>query len=77
MTMTENSEELPRSADELAELAAYYDTHDTSAEMEDGQLVVEQTVYGAHLVDHDELAQINERLARIEAAMARQSHDAA
>lgn len=115
MTMTEKHEELPRSADELAELAAYYDTHDTSAEMEDGQLVdprpmkttslrlptdvvealktlakargirytalireiVEQTVYGSHLVDHDELVQINERLSRIEAAVAKQSHDAA
>jgi predicted DNA-binding protein len=35
--------------------------------------IVEQTVYGARLVDHNELAQINERLARIEAAVERQS----
>ncbi|HEX4222178.1 MAG TPA: hypothetical protein VHZ97_07450 [Pseudonocardiaceae bacterium] len=32
-------EDLPRPADELEELAAYYGTHDTSAEAEDGQLI--------------------------------------
>lgn len=115
MTMTSENENLPRSAEELAELADYYDSHDTSAEMENGELVdprpmqttslrlpadvvealkslaqargvrytalireiVEQTVYGSRLVDHDELAQINERLARIEAVMEKQVTDAA
>lgn len=115
MTMTNKHENLPRPADELEELAAYYGSHDTADEMEDGELVdprpmqttslrlpadvvealkslaqargirytalireiVEQMVYGSRLVDHDELTKINERLARIEAAVARQSHDAA
>ncbi len=115
MTMTSKHENLPRSADELTELAAYYDSHDTSAEMEDGQLVdprpmrttslrlpadvvealkslarargirytalireiVEQTVYGSHLSGHGELTEINERLARIEAAVAKRANDAA
>jgi hypothetical protein len=39
--------------------------------------IIEQMVYGARRVDHDELTEINERLARIEAAVAKQSHDAA
>jgi predicted DNA binding CopG/RHH family protein len=33
------AETLPRPADELDDLAAYYDTHDTAAEMEHGQWV--------------------------------------
>jgi hypothetical protein len=37
--MTNNHEELPRPADELAMLAAYYGSHDTSADMADGQLI--------------------------------------
>jgi uncharacterized protein (DUF4415 family) len=37
MTMkTKKAEDLPRQPEELEELAAYYDTHDTSAEMEGG-----------------------------------------
>jgi len=35
--------------------------------------IIEQAVYGAHLVEHEELTQINERLARIEAALNGQS----
>jgi CopG antitoxin of type II toxin-antitoxin system len=37
MTMTKRSEPLPRPAAELERLAEYYDTHDTSAEMESGE----------------------------------------
>ena len=37
MTMTKHSEQLPRPAAELEELAEYYDNHDTSAEMEHGE----------------------------------------
>jgi len=36
MTMTKQPERLPRPAAELEQLAEYYDTHDTSAEMEPG-----------------------------------------
>ena len=36
MTMTKQPERLPRPAAELERLAEYYDTHDTSAEMESG-----------------------------------------
>jgi predicted DNA binding CopG/RHH family protein len=36
MTMTKQTERLPRPAAELERLAEYYDTHDTSAEMEPG-----------------------------------------
>ena len=39
--------------------------------------IIEQMVYGSRLVDRDELAQINERLARIEAAVAKHASDAA
>jgi hypothetical protein len=39
--------------------------------------IVEQTVYGSHLVAADDLAQINERLTRIEAAVERRSAGAA
>ena len=42
MTMTKHSEQLPRPAAELEELADYYDTHDTSAEMEHGEWVEPQ-----------------------------------
>jgi hypothetical protein len=42
MTMTERSEQLPRPAAELERLAEYYDTHDTSAEMEPGDWVEPQ-----------------------------------
>ena len=37
MTMTKQPERLPRPAAELERLAEYYDTHDTSAEMEAGE----------------------------------------
>jgi uncharacterized protein (DUF4415 family) len=36
MTMTKRTEKLPRPAADLERLAEYYDTHDTSAEMEHG-----------------------------------------
>jgi hypothetical protein len=39
MTMTERPERLPRPEAELERLAEYYDTHDTSAEMEPGRWV--------------------------------------
>jgi predicted DNA binding CopG/RHH family protein len=39
MTMTDSNEQLPRSTAELDQLARYYDAHDTSAEMEDGEWV--------------------------------------
>ena len=42
MTMAKHSEQLPRPAAELEELAEYYDTHDTSAEMEHGEWVEPQ-----------------------------------
>jgi hypothetical protein len=42
MTMTKGTEPLPRPAAELERLADYYDTHDTSAEMEDGDWVEPQ-----------------------------------
>jgi predicted DNA binding CopG/RHH family protein len=42
MTMTKDSEKLPRPAAELEELAEYYDTHDTSAEMEHGEWIEPQ-----------------------------------
>ncbi len=37
--MNERTKHLPRSADQLEQVAEYYDTHDTSPEMEDGQWV--------------------------------------
>ena len=37
MTMTRQPEPLPRPAAELERLAEYYDTHDTSTEMEAGE----------------------------------------
>ena len=42
MTMTKRSEQLPRPEAELEQLAEYYDTHDTSAEMEPGEWVEPQ-----------------------------------
>ena len=42
MTMTNHSEQLPRPAAELERLAEYYDTHDTSTEMEHGEWVEPQ-----------------------------------
>jgi predicted DNA-binding protein len=109
MTPKTPSETLPRPAGELDDLASYYDTHDTSAEMEHGQWVdprpmqttslrlpkdlVEELKARAHRrgmryttllreiiesavhnepTDSDDLAQINDRLARIEAAITRQ-----
>jgi hypothetical protein len=42
MTMTKQPEQLPRPEAELERLAEYYDTHDTSAEMEPGRWVEPQ-----------------------------------
>jgi hypothetical protein len=42
MTMTKHDEHLPRPAAELEELAGYYDSRDTSAEMELGTWVEPQ-----------------------------------
>ena len=42
MTMTKHSEQLPRPAAELERLAEYYDTHDTSTEMDNGDWVEPQ-----------------------------------
>jgi uncharacterized protein (DUF4415 family) len=42
MTMAHSDEQLPRPAAELEQLASYYDSHDTSAEMEDGNWVEPQ-----------------------------------
>ncbi|MBK0866286.1 MAG: ribbon-helix-helix protein, CopG family [Saccharopolyspora sp.] len=108
MTATKKKDQgQARSTEELDELAAYYDAHDTSEEMEQGQWVepqpmkttslrlpadvvealkklaqargvrytallreiVEQAVYETHSVHSDELAEINQRLARIEAEL--------
>jgi predicted DNA-binding protein len=109
--MKKSKEQLPMPADELEALAAYYDTHDTSAEMMDGKWVdprpmrttslrlpaevidalkalarargVRYTALVREIIDHalsatsppenEELARINERLARIEAAVIQKS----
>jgi hypothetical protein len=42
MTMTKHPEQLPRPAAELERLAGYYDSHDTSTEMERGEWVEPQ-----------------------------------
>jgi len=42
MIMTKRDEHLPRPAAELEQLASYYDSHDTSAEMEHGTWVEPQ-----------------------------------
>ena len=39
MTMRKHNASLPRPVEELEALAAYYDTHSTAAEMEDGEWV--------------------------------------
>jgi hypothetical protein len=44
MTMTDNNDQLPRAAAELEALASYYDTHDTSKDMKDGQWVDPQSM---------------------------------
>ena len=107
MTMAKRDETLPRPVEDLEALAAHYDTHDTSAEMEHGEWVdprpmqttslrlpgdvvdalkalaqtrgmrytalvreiIESAVNGVRLAESEEFAQINERLARIEAAV--------
>jgi predicted DNA binding CopG/RHH family protein len=101
------AETLPRSAGELDDLASYYDTHDTSTEMEHGHWVdprpmqttslrlptdvvdalkarahrrgiryttllreiIENAVRDEQAAKNEDLAQINDRLARIEAAI--------
>ncbi|MCS7482285.1 BrnA antitoxin family protein [Umezawaea endophytica] len=111
MTMTEQNEHLPRPVEELEALAAYYDTHDTSSEMEQGEWVdprpmrttslrlpsdvvdalktlaqgrglrytafvreiIEEAVNGTRAAEYDELAMINQRLTRIEEAVAEHS----
>jgi hypothetical protein len=42
MIMTERDEQPPRPAAELEQLASYYDSHDTSAEIEHGTWVEPQ-----------------------------------
>ena len=42
MTMTKKTEQLPRPTAEVEELANYYDTRDTSADMEHGEWVEPQ-----------------------------------
>ena len=42
MSMTKHTGNLPRPAADLERLAGYYDTHDTSAEMEHGERVEPQ-----------------------------------
>jgi hypothetical protein len=103
--MTKRSEPLPRPAAELERLAEYYDSHDTSAEMEPGGWVEPQpmattslrlpvdvieelkrqarlrhlryTSYVRSILEHaargetpPEIADITERLERIERAVA-------
>ncbi len=110
MTMTKHPEQLPRPAAELEQLAEYYSTHDTSAEMEHGEWVEPQPMattslrLPAEVIDQlkrqaqvrhvrytsyirsileraarggtpPELADITERLERIEQAITRQSED--
>ncbi|NUT52248.1 MAG: hypothetical protein HOV94_33885 [Saccharothrix sp.] len=112
--MMKRNESLPRPVDELEALAAHYDTHDTSADMEHGEWVdprpmqttslrlpgdvvdalkalartrgmrytalvreiIENAVNGTRLAKDDELARINARLARIEAAVVDQPEEA-
>jgi hypothetical protein len=111
MTMSKDSERLPRPVEELERLAEYYDTHDTSPEMEHGdwfepqpmtttslrlptQVIdelkqqartrhVRYTTYVRSILERaarggapPELAEITERLDRIERALAdRHSQD--
>ena len=104
--MKKNAENLPMPVDELEALATYYDTHDTSAEMEKGEWVdprpmkttslrlpaevvdelrslarqrwVRYTAFVRQIIEaalsgsnptSSQLAQINERLARLEEAV--------
>jgi hypothetical protein len=104
MTMTKHPEQLPRPAAELERLAEYYDTHDTSTEMDNGDWVepqpmattslrlpadvidqlkqqartrhVRYTTYVRSILERaarsgspPELAEITERLERIERAL--------
>lgn len=106
MTMPHPEEHLPRPATELDQLADYYDTHDTSADMENGEWVepgpmvttslrlpadvinelkrqaqtrhVRYTTYIRAILERaanggppQELADITERLKRIERAVTR------
>lgn len=112
--MAKRTEPLPRPAKELEDLAAYYDTHDTSSAMEEGEWVdprpmkttslrlpadvvealkalaqtrgmrytalvreiIEHALTGARWAKSDEFVMINERLARIEAAVVDQPESA-
>lgn len=106
MIMTEPDEQLPRPAAELERLARYYDSHDTSPDMEHGTWVEPQpmattslrlpadvisqlkrqaqarhiryTTYVRSILEHaasgtlpPEIADITERLERIERAVTR------
>jgi predicted DNA binding CopG/RHH family protein len=111
MTMTKQTERLPRTTEELEHLAEYYSSHDTSADMEHGEWVEPQpmattslrlptevisqlkqqarvrhlryTSYVRSILERvavvgpqPELADITERLERIERALRRgQPHD--
>jgi predicted DNA-binding protein len=106
-TPTTITETLPRPAEELGQLAAYYDTHDTATEMDPGRWadprpmkttslrlpadvvetlkarahrrgmrytallreIIERAVQSEQAAQGEDLAQINQRLARIEAAL--------
>jgi predicted DNA-binding protein len=106
-TPQEPAEHLPRPTGELEDLASYYDTHDTSTEMEHGHWVdprpmqttslrlstevvdalkararrrgiryttllreiIENAVHNEQTAKNEDLTQINDRLARIEAAI--------
>ncbi|MER5269240.1 hypothetical protein ABTZ99_44960 [Actinosynnema sp. NPDC002837] len=111
--MAKRNESLPRPVEDLEALAAHYDTHDTSAEIEHGEWVdprpmqttslrlpgdvvdalkalaqtrgmrytalvreiIEHAVNGVRLAESEEFARINERLARIEAAVVPQPEE--
>lgn len=115
MTMVKRNEALPRPVRDLEALAAHYDAHDTSAEMEHGEWadprpmqttslrlpgevvdalkalatsrgmrytglvreIIEHAVNGVRLAESEQLARIDERLARIEAAVVERSEEAA
>jgi len=63
------AETLPDPAGEQDDLASHYDTHDTSTDMEHGHRVDAQPMQTTSLRLPTDLAQINDRLARIEAAI--------
>lgn len=107
MTMKKHTENLPLPAHELETLAAHYDAHDTTSDMQRGEWVdprpmkttslrlpsevvdalkalaqtrgvryttlvreiIEYAIKGVRLAESEEITQINERLARIEAAV--------